>query len=275
MALVIVGAAWFYIHSRKISVHPIDDTAAIINTGSTTACSPNSPAWVKIISPNGGQTYTPGQQMTITWQKCNFPVPQVSIMLKSYQGLLVNQHSFAPQANTGTFSVVLPVMPTGQYKMSVSAQLNSSTVVWDESDMPFTIAYTPATFSMTVPQYVLTSCGLPSCHWPPVITVLKEPYLCKVGVVPNTDGNDVTAQRVVQNKTYCVHTVSEGYAGGQLVTYTYTKANTGGGTKTTTFSAIYTSCGTYGTPGTQPYDQCHSNQMNFGASLDAIVNSLM
>lgn len=36
-------------------------------------CAPGSEPWVKVLSPNGGETYTNGQQVNVTWDTCNVP----------------------------------------------------------------------------------------------------------------------------------------------------------------------------------------------------------
>ncbi|MFA6325245.1 MAG: peptidoglycan-binding domain-containing protein [Candidatus Paceibacterota bacterium] len=38
-----------------------------------TPCLPTTPPWINVISPNGGEVYTAGQHITITWTSCNIP----------------------------------------------------------------------------------------------------------------------------------------------------------------------------------------------------------
>jgi hypothetical protein len=34
-------------------------------------CASNTSPWIKVTSPNGGETYTAGQQITVKWKSCN------------------------------------------------------------------------------------------------------------------------------------------------------------------------------------------------------------
>jgi len=128
--------------------------------------------------------------------------------------------------------------------------------------------------STTLPQYVGThaDCGGPSQCWPPVITTSSQSYSCNnIGVAPNTEGNDVTAQRIINGKTYCIRSVSSGYAGGRGYTYTYTTSHTSG-TKIATFGLLFPSCGNLDDP---MRAQCTSDQTTFKNNLDALIDSLM
>lgn len=128
-----------------------------------------------------------------------------------------------------------------------------------------------------MPQYIGThaDCGGPSQCWPPLITTSSQSYSCNnIGVAPNTEGNDVTAQRVINGKTYCIHSLSDGYAGGKGYTYTYTTSN-GNGTKIATFGLTYQSCGVWKGDGTTKYADCQTSQSNFNSNLDVLIDSLM
>ena len=149
----------------------------------------------------------------------------------------------------------------------------------DYSDNKFTIN-APA-ISTTLPQYVGSHADCDQVYktngvcWPPKVITSNQAYSCpNISATPNTEGNDVTAQRIINGKTYCIHSLSSSYAGGRGYTYTYTRAN-GSGTKTTTFGLIYQSCGVYGGPTDPQVVQCNSIQTNFINNLDALIDSLM
>ncbi len=48
------------------------DSNAEINKPKTGCLSSTTP-WIKILSPNGGEIYSVGQQITVTWTSCNIP----------------------------------------------------------------------------------------------------------------------------------------------------------------------------------------------------------
>jgi peptidoglycan hydrolase-like protein with peptidoglycan-binding domain len=46
-----------------------------------TACNSNSPSTIKILSPNGGEVFTAGQQITVKWESCNVTSNSIGIFL--------------------------------------------------------------------------------------------------------------------------------------------------------------------------------------------------
>jgi hypothetical protein len=131
--------------------------------------------------------------------------------------------------------------------------------------------------STVLPRYIGThsDCGGLSSCWPPTIITSSKLYFCNnIGVAPNTEGNDITEQRVINGRKYCIHSLSEGYAGGRGYTYTYTTSN-GSGTKMATFGLTYQSCGVWQGDGTSKYSDCKNNQSNFSTNLDNLIDSLM
>ncbi len=50
------------------------------STSSSQPCAKGDTPWIKVISPNGGETFTAGQQITVKWTSCNV-TPPVSLML--------------------------------------------------------------------------------------------------------------------------------------------------------------------------------------------------
>jgi hypothetical protein len=44
-------------------------------------CLPSSPSTIKVLSPNGGETFTTGQQITVKWKSCNVAPNSIGIVL--------------------------------------------------------------------------------------------------------------------------------------------------------------------------------------------------
>jgi len=78
------------------------------------ACAPTTTPYIKVLSPNGGEEYVVGEQITVTWEKCNSGSgSQVMIILKSTQTNFGAEIATVP--NTGSASITLPsVLGGGQ-----------------------------------------------------------------------------------------------------------------------------------------------------------------
>lgn len=78
------------------------------------ACTPTTTPYIKVLSPNGGEEYVVGEQITVTWEKCNpGSGSQVMIILKSTQTNFGAEIATVP--NTGSASITLPsVLGGGQ-----------------------------------------------------------------------------------------------------------------------------------------------------------------
>ena len=62
--------------------------------------------WIRVLGPNGGETYTAGQQMTVTWSKCNIANTEavnISLEYNSTSTVLINH-----TPNDGTETITLP-----------------------------------------------------------------------------------------------------------------------------------------------------------------------
>ena len=107
-------------------------------------------------------------------------------------------------------------------------------------------------------------------NWPPTIQNSAAAYACSVGA-GNADLGENTVQKIINGRTYCLHTSSEGAAGSSYRTFSYTTASqTGTGTETATFILRYENCSAY--DGAQQ-SQCSAAQS--GLDIDGIVGSLM
>ncbi len=47
------------------------------NQPSGNSCNPNTEPWVKVLTPNGGESYLAGQDITVKWESCNLPAQSV------------------------------------------------------------------------------------------------------------------------------------------------------------------------------------------------------
>lgn len=109
-------------------------------------CKPWSKPWIQIISPNGGETYAGGQEMTITWKSCNIPQSsQVVVLLESSVGVFpyLTSNTNIPSIlslNDGIETFVIPTsnysgLTTGLYK----ARVTTTPGLLEYSDNFFTI----------------------------------------------------------------------------------------------------------------------------------------
>lgn len=62
------------------------------------SCTPTTSPWIKLISPNGGEVYQAGQQITVRWESCN--------VSKTNQELVVSLWYGGPGPNTGNLFAV-------------------------------------------------------------------------------------------------------------------------------------------------------------------------
>ncbi|MFA7216423.1 MAG: hypothetical protein WC095_00345 [Candidatus Paceibacterota bacterium] len=59
-------------------------------------------------------------------------------------------------------------------------------------------------------------------EWPPVIKIEDGTYFCETTPLEVSSMSDITSQRMVDNRTYCVNIKNEGAAGSVYLSYTYT-----------------------------------------------------
>lgn len=79
-------------------------------------CFPGMTPWVKVISPNGGETFTAGQQVTVRWSSCGFlPTDIGGLSIRSLDG---QQYPFTLNntINDGQELITIPTVPSnGEY----------------------------------------------------------------------------------------------------------------------------------------------------------------
>jgi len=81
-------------------------------------------------------------------------------------------------------------------------------------------------------------------EWPPVIKIETDTYFCKTTPQEVSSMSEITSQRIVDNRTYCVNIKHEGAAGSVYSSYAYTTVKNGKLVKVN-FSLRYTNCGNY------------------------------
>lgn len=87
-------------------------------------------------------------------------------------------------------------------------------------------------------QYIFTQ------EWPPVIKIKTGSYSCKTTPMEVSSLLEITSQRLVDNRVYCVNVKNEGAAGSVYSSYVYTIANSGKLIEVN-FTLIYPNCGNY------------------------------
>ena len=104
-------------------------TTGNTTTGSTTTACPATTPSITVVSPNGGETYTAGQQITVSWTSCNIPA-----------GDLVNVNLLRPDPTSGSYTAHVVTTPDASNTFPVSngsAPITiSATGVW-----PATVQY--------------------------------------------------------------------------------------------------------------------------------------
>ncbi len=118
-------------------------------------CLPATAPWIKILSPNGGEVYQMGQEISIKWKSCNGSSDaQIMITLKSTQSTYGSEIATVP--DTGSATITLPTslgggqasLALGKYYKIVT-QLNGNamgyTAPTDSSDNTFTINFSSST----------------------------------------------------------------------------------------------------------------------------------
>ncbi len=129
-----VGSVWSNLFNRTTT------TATSVTTPTPTVCNDGKPR-IWVLSPNGGEVYTAGQQITVKWRSCNISSDQVmTISLHDLYGsgdVVVDKNR---NSNVGTvqFPATIGARYGKYYKMSVELS-GSYPIIQDLSDNLFTI----------------------------------------------------------------------------------------------------------------------------------------
>ena len=132
------------------TIELINKVASVNSISETTACLPTTAPYIKVLSPNGGEIYQAGQQITVTWSTCNPNSNQayILVVLRSIPSDMgTKEIGWYP--NTGTANITLPttgglnnLLTSGKY-YKISLELGDGgmgrIVPTDDSDNLFTI----------------------------------------------------------------------------------------------------------------------------------------
>jgi len=106
-------------------------------------------------------------------------------------------------------------------------------------------------------------------EWPPVITIETGTYSCKTTPLEVSSMSEITSQRMVDNRTYCVNVKNEGAAGSVYSSYTYTAIKIGKLVKVS-FTLQYSNCDNYDE---EQRKACTSEREAF--DIDSIVDRIV
>ncbi len=81
-------------------------------------------------------------------------------------------------------------------------------------------------------------------EWPPVVKIETGTYSCKITPQEISSVSEITSQRMVDNRTYCVNVKHEGAAGSVYSSYTYTTTKSDKLVKVS-FTLQYPNCNNY------------------------------
>ena len=156
-------------------------------TTTTTNCTSNSTPWIKILSPNGGTTYTDGQKIEVKWTSCNIPS-------NKYLNILANVSSMGwdiglihdDTINDGSEVITLPSISTVpslvygnlfKIKIQITDNMYSSQ---DLSDDFFTINATPIVRASCTDYSLVSGSPQGGTGWESLhLDVSKHPEICQ------------------------------------------------------------------------------------------------
>ena len=81
-------------------------------------------------------------------------------------------------------------------------------------------------------------------EWPPVIKIEAGTYSCQTIPQEVSSMSDITSERMVDNRTYCVNIKNEGAAGSVYSSYVYTTVKNGK-LVSVSFTLQYPNCNNY------------------------------
>ena len=85
----------------------------------TPSCTSTTNPWIKVTSPNGGETFTAGQQIPVTWKSCNIPNNNiVNIFLQPLPDGSDGYTEKVGTQNDGYETIILPSSTTGWPNMT-------------------------------------------------------------------------------------------------------------------------------------------------------------
>ncbi|MEI7765496.1 MAG: Ser-Thr-rich GPI-anchored membrane family protein [bacterium] len=138
---------------------------------------------IKVLSPNGGETYTAGQQITVKWETSNIPAT-ATIYLLIDQADTANQIAASTNDGIETFILQFPgnnIYTYGNnFKIMAWYQESSSSLVTDLSDNTFTI--NPATNSTSKSTLTPSTSKTPTIATPSASSGVVSALILKKGL---------------------------------------------------------------------------------------------
>jgi len=186
--------------------------AAVVasNLNVTRACTATTAPWIQLISPNGGETYTAGQQITVKWTSCNASSASVLIGLRSSFNTSVNQEIATAGSSDGQETVTLPLvggqggypLASGNY-YKIGVSLGGNPNLADSSDNFFTIN-APVLASVSKTNTTPTPTIIPTDLNPiPVSTCTKASAPSITLLSPNGGESYTPGQQITATWTSC------------------------------------------------------------------------
>ena len=132
------------------------ENPTVTPTSPATDCIPTNTPSITVTSPNGGEVYTVGQQITVKWNSCNVSgINSISLIQKNSGGGFSQvgiPEVFTGNQNSGStvFTISSNIIPNNNYKISIWANVVNNFQAAGQSDNLFTINAPTPTSSITV-----------------------------------------------------------------------------------------------------------------------------
>lgn len=144
--IIVVGVPFAGLNNSALSVKDESDAPFTINDGNS-SCVNNSRQSITVVSPNGGESYTPGQQVSIDWKTCRIPSNtrmRIDLVMQRQNGTTITRLLRNNTLNDGTELVTLPTNTSWSQMVygnnfKVRIRKINSTTPQDLSDSNFSI----------------------------------------------------------------------------------------------------------------------------------------
>lgn len=170
---------------------------------SKTDCVPNTTPSIKVLSPNGGETYTVGQKIAVEWENCNVSPSTYNIFVALHKDGGWDSVVYLSDAtiNDGNEIFTIPEnVLAGSYKIRVGSV--SAKVEQDYSDNSFTINSSKNSVSAIDNNLIkLTSCGVSvskTSNWSVMSSTTNE-IILDIPSADQTGGNGINIKCVLGN----------------------------------------------------------------------------
>ncbi len=202
------GAALFNATRKTASVQTGVAGSLATNTQPLPCLAGSTTPKIKVMSPNGGEVYQAGQQITVKWSTCNIPAnAQIAIVLNDgVSG--TNSTGFGSVNNDGSEVVTVPVSaspfwgnsPFGQrFKIKLNYKLAGQTT-WTDGDNSDNL------FSINSASATVTAIGSPTLALYASIDGVgpgeEDVYLARFRVNVTANGGDMYVSKNIANIGY-------------------------------------------------------------------------